>query len=174
MKKLICIFLVLPLMLFAEYSVDDICDAARKLNALGLFPATAGNLSKRINDEFIAITVSGRHKGELEPRDMTLVDAEGRSVDPTLKPSAETALHLLIYRLYPTTGAVIHTHSMAGTVLSRQRNNFVTDGYEIHKVFPGITTHESQLDLPFFENTQDYETLCRDIEEAFKGKPEPY
>lgn len=174
MKKIIAAFLFFPLMVFGEYSTEDICDAAHKLNALGLFPATAGNLSKRVDEELIAITVSGRHKGELEAQDFTLVDPEGRSLDPKLKPSAETALHLLVYRLYPNTGAVIHTHSLAGTVLSLQRNTFVTDGYEIHKVFPGVTTHESRLELPMFENTQDYDALCREIEEAFKDKPEPY
>ncbi len=46
------------------------------------------------------------------------VTAQGVPLDGK-KPSAETLLHALVYEIDPDAGAVLHTHSVAGTVLSR-------------------------------------------------------
>lgn len=182
MKKLLIAF-SLFLSIFAKVSAsssslpEQLIEAARQLNRLGLFPATSGNLSARLDEDAIAITVSGKHKGELLPEDIIWIDHTGLSSEPAKKPSAETALHLLIYRLYPETGAVIHTHSVDGTILSLvlyDQTHLVTEGYEIHKAFTGIKTHESRVDLPIFENSQDYAALSKEIETAFENQPEPY
>lgn len=162
-------------------SLDELTDqmigAAQQLNRLGLFPATSGNLSARLEDDLFVITVSGKHKGKLKSEDLIVIGADGISLNPSKKPSAETALHLLIYRLYPEAAAVIHTHSLDGTVLSlllKDQDVFVTEGYEIHKAFPGMKTHDSYLELPIFENSQDYEALSIQIAEVFQDRPQVY
>lgn len=59
----------------------ELIEAGRYIHARGWVPATSGNFSARLSDGRIAITVSGRHKGELTPEDIMLIDAEGRSLD---------------------------------------------------------------------------------------------
>lgn len=158
-------------------AAEEIVQAGYFLNELRLCPATSGNLSKRIDSDLFAITVSGKHKGELTSDDIILINSEGKPHCGSKKPSAETALHMVIYRLFPHVGAVLHTHSVNGTVLSRllaPDNAFITEGYEVHKAFPGITTHESILVLPIFENSQDYVALSAHIDEYLQNHPQTF
>src|SRR6185437_16083673 len=94
-----------------DEAIEAIIAAGRRLDGRGLAPATSGNYSVRLNDGRIAVTVSGRHKGRLSRDDVMLVDANGIALEGK-KPSAETALHTVIYRLYPQANAVLHVHSV--------------------------------------------------------------
>ncbi|MBS0604756.1 MAG: methylthioribulose 1-phosphate dehydratase [Verrucomicrobia bacterium] len=171
----------MPLFGFASLEIPDFAKSADELvrvghffNDLHLCSATAGNFSARIDSDLIAITVSGKHKGELTTDDVILVDLQGKALHTSKKPSAETALHTLVYRQLPEVGSVLHTHSVSGTVLSRllaPKTALVTEGYEIHKVFTGIATHESTLELPIFENSQDYAALALQVAEYLKTHP---
>jgi len=182
--KSIYFFLFFPLFGFATEQEPLISKAAEELvsvghflNDLGLCSATAGNFSTRIDTDLIAITASGRHKGELTTDDVILVNLEGKAQGTLKKPSAETALHTLIYRLFPNVGAVLHTHSVNGTLLSRHlapKTVFITEGYEIHKAFTEITTHESTLELPIFENSQNYDALSVQVADYVQSHPQTY
>lgn len=150
-----------------EAAAAAIIAAGRRLDARGLAPATAGNYSVRLSPQEIAITVSGRHKGRLTPEDIMRVDPRGSALDGR-KPSAETALHVMIYRLYPHINAVLHVHSIAAVALTRHRPKaagIVFEGYEMLKALPGIATHEVAVDIPVFENTQDIEALAGEVSE---------
>jgi methylthioribulose-1-phosphate dehydratase len=140
-----------------------IIQAGRRLDARGWVPATAGNISLRLDEERIAITRSGVHKGLLNADDVMLVTPEGHAFDRAIRPSAETLLHCQIYSLFPAVGAVVHGHSVASTVLSRRSTapalRFA--GYEVQKVFEGQTTHDAALDLPLVDNDQDIARLAR-------------
>jgi len=134
----------------------------QRLDARGLAPAGAGNYSQRLGDGSIAITVSGAHKGRLSPDQVMRVDASGAALDGR-KPSAETLLHCLIYAVDPQAGAVLHTHSVAGTVLSRAlagSEAIVLTDYELLKAFPGTDTHDTSIALPLVDNTQDMVALA--------------
>ena len=93
-------------------------ETGRRLDARGWAPATAGNYSARLDDGSFAITVSGRHKGRLVVGDIMRVDGAGRALTPG-KPSAETELHLALYRAFPEANAVLHGHSPEAVGLSR-------------------------------------------------------
>ena len=58
--------------------VDEIIRAGQFLDKMGLCPATGGNISVRAG-ELVAITVSGKDKGELTPQDVLYVDFSGKS-----------------------------------------------------------------------------------------------
>jgi len=136
--------------------------AGGRLDSRGFAPATAGNYSMRLDDGSIAITVSGAHKGRLTPERIMRVTAEGAPLDGK-KPSAETLLHCLVYAVDPGAGAVLHTHSIAGTVLSRAlvgRSSIALAGYELLKIFPGRDTHETCVTLPLVDNSQDMAALA--------------
>src|SRR5581483_408308 len=149
---------------FAE-AVEAILASGRRLDARGLAPATSGNYSVRLADGRIAVTVSGRHKGRLTRDDVMLVDADGNALEGK-RPSAETALHTVIYRLFPGVDAVLHVHSVPVVALTRylpEANGIRLAGYEMLKAFPGITTHETVVDVPIFENSQDVPTLADEV-----------
>ena len=135
----------------------QIVAVGRWLDGKGWAPATAGNYSMRLDDGTFAVTVSGRHKGRLTEEDVMRVDAMGASLDGK-KPSAETALHLAIYRDFPDAGAVLHSHSPAAVGLSRafaDAAGYTLAGHEMLKALPGIATHETEISLPIVDNSQD-------------------
>src|SRR5437899_725883 len=83
----------------------------------GWTPATAGNFSVRANNG-IAITASGFDKGALREENILLVSFDGQ-IEENKKPSAETALHLALYRYSQDIHAIAHTHSMPVTAISQ-------------------------------------------------------
>lgn len=155
-------------------AAQAIIDAGSFLYAKGWSPATSSNYSAKVDESHIAITVSGRHKGQLKAGDVMLVDLEGKAVLSTARASAETRLHTCLYSLFTDIGAVLHTHSLAATVLSRaldDRNEVVLRDYELQKAFPGHETHKSRLCLPIFENTQDIDALAEETRRFFAENP---
>ena len=139
--------------------------AGRHMDRHGWVPATAGNISRRLDDGRIAITRSGGHKGFLTHASVIEVGLDGRSRHPGERPSAETLLHCQLYAASPTTRAVLHGHSVAATVLSmvEQGSELVFAGYELIKAFEGQVTHEAELRLPILDNDQDIARLCMAI-----------
>jgi methylthioribulose-1-phosphate dehydratase len=146
---------------------DAIIGAGRRMDARGWVPATAGNISLRFHEESatpegrIAITRSGVHKGFLDTTGVIEVDFSGRPLIAGNRPSAETLLHCQIFEAFPETNAVVHGHSVAGTVLSmvEASDALIFEGYELFKAFAGQTTHEARLTLPLFANDQDMARL---------------
>jgi methylthioribulose-1-phosphate dehydratase len=156
-------------------AVAALIEVGQRLDRHGWVPATAGNISLRLEDGRIAITSSGCHKGFLTPDDIMLVDAQGEALSPG-RPSAETLLHCQIYRLCPAAGAVLHGHSLAATVLSMHRPSpIVLTGYEVLKAFEGVRHHEASIAVPVFDNDQTISRLAAAIEPEFAtGMPGGY
>ena len=147
-----------------EQARQILAATGRELYARGWAPATSGNFSLRLDDGSIAITSSGRDKGRLVPADIMRVSADGLALED-MRPSAETELHLQLYRRDDAVRAVLHTHSVAATVVSmREPGGLRFRGLEILKAFPGIATHEATLEIPVFPNSQDMEALACDVE----------
>lgn len=143
-----------------QQRAEELVAAGRFLYQRGWVPATSGNLSARMADGRIAVTVSGRHKGFLTPGDIMITDAHGKSLDGR-RPSAETLLHVQIYRRFPDIGAVLHPHSVNATLLSRLvKGELVLQDYELLKAFAGIDTHEGSVRVPILPNDQDIARLA--------------
>lgn len=140
-----------------EDAAFALVETGRRLDARGWAPATAGNYSVRLDDGSVAVTQSGRHKGRLTADDIMRVDLAGMALTPG-KPSAETELHLALYRLFPQMNAVLHGHSPEAVGLSRaaaEQGEWVFRGHEMLKAFPGNLTHEAEVHLPIVDNSQD-------------------
>lgn len=160
-----------------ERAVHDIIFAGREFSSRGWTPATSSNFSVRLSSELLAVTVSGKDKGALTPSDVMVVDMDGAPVNETRRPSAETLLHCHAYRSRPELGAVVHTHSLAQTVVSKlfATQGFVELGdYELLKAFSGTATHETSIRIPVFANTQDMHELATRIGEHEKSSPIPH
>jgi methylthioribulose-1-phosphate dehydratase len=147
---------------------EDIIRAGRRMDQLGWVPATAGNISVRFHDYDsvrqgrIAITRSGGHKGFLDSFSVIEVDLDGKPLTAGAKPSAETLLHCQIYKVFADAGAVLHGHSVPGTVLSMTETSdaITLEGYELFKAFTGQSTHDVSLAVPLFPNDQDMARLA--------------
>lgn len=157
-----------------EHLSQAIIDAGRFLYGRGWSPATSSNYSARLTRGEALLTVSGKHKGQLTMDDLLAVDMDGRSLEAGKKPSAETLLHTQLYRWKPEIGAVLHTHSVNATVLSRLclSDSLVFADYELQKALGGISTHESQVLVPIFDNDQDIGRLASRVQPWLDEHPD--
>lgn len=151
---------------------DALIEAGRIINAQGWVPATSGNFSSRINPQEMAITVSGWHKGELTRDGIMRANFSGESLEENKRPSAETLLHCQLYQRFPNINAVLHTHSMNATLISRIHNDeLILEDYELLKAFDGIKTHEHRMTIPIFANDQDIARLAAKVDAYMDNHP---
>jgi methylthioribulose-1-phosphate dehydratase len=132
-------------------------------------PATSGNFSVRVDQRFAALTATGADKARLTAADVIEAEIAGPKHP---RASAEAPLHLARYRADASVGAVAHIHTVAATVLSRRheaRGVLRIAGWELLKAFPGITTHETAIEVPIVPNDQDTERLAALVEERLKN-----
>ncbi len=149
---------------------EAIAVASRVIYQRGWSPATSSNYSVRLDTNSCAVTVSGKHKGELTADDVMVVDMDGCPLVDK-KPSAETLLHTQLYQRDADIGAVLHTHSVNATVLTMEQpsvDTLVLRGYELLKAFENVKTHSTELHIPVFENTQDMVELSRRVEKRMQ------
>lgn len=146
------------------------------IGAKGWAPATGGNMSIRQDVEWCWLSESGRDKGTLTAEDFLQVDIASNLAPSGRKPSAETGLHTLIYRLFPEANAVLHVHTVNATVLSRieKRDVLNIHGYEMQKSLSGQTNHLDTLPIAIFENSQDIDGLSQHIEQYAQQHPLQY
>jgi L-fuculose-phosphate aldolase len=90
---------------------ETVCNSGKQLLRSGLVSGTWGNISLRLNDDYMLITPSGRDYETLTPGEIVLVDIRDLSHDGNIKPSSESGLHAEIYKGRKEILAVIHTHS---------------------------------------------------------------
>ncbi|MER6577456.1 class II aldolase/adducin family protein [Nonomuraea sp. NPDC001023] len=95
---------------------EQLCEYGRRAVELGLVIGTSGNLSVRRGDQ-VAVTPSGVALDRLTPEACPIVDLEGHLVEGELQPSSETPMHLAVYQATGTQ-AIVHTHSVFGTVVA--------------------------------------------------------
>ncbi len=93
----------------------ELVKAGRLMVERGLVVATDGNLSARLAGGTFLCTPTAASKGELSPRDLVVVDGNGRKVRGARAPSSEIGLHLALYRARPDARAVIHAHPPVAT-----------------------------------------------------------
>jgi len=140
---------------------------------------TSGNFSAVVRTEplTLAITSSGVDKGLLEASHIVAIDAQGRVVHGTGRPSAEAMLHLALVRSR-NAGAVLHTHSVWSTILSEAttdgEGSLTIEGLEMLKGLDGVRTHEQRERLPVVANTQDWTAAAPRIEAMLRENPEAH
>ncbi|GAB3005537.1 methylthioribulose 1-phosphate dehydratase [Saccharothrix stipae] len=131
-----------------------------RYTAMGWMRGTSGNLSVVVDRDplRLAVTVSGKDKGELTPDDVVVIDAEGRTDDPVRVPSAEAGLHGRIAAVSGA-GAVVHVHALAPVIAAEHW----PDGVELRdlemlKGF-GRQAHDDLVVVPVVPNSQDMRVL---------------
>ncbi len=143
----------------------------------GWAPATSTNHSMRLSlPGHFLVSRSGVDKPLFSLDDFVQVDAQGQLQPPTAvagaRPSAETELHLELYRRFPEVGCVLHTHSPLGTWWSRHGGNGIRfQGWEILKGLEGNTDHEREEFLPVVPNSQRMADILRSMENHWDSRP---
>ncbi len=139
---------------------------------------TSGNLSAVVSRDplRLAITSSGVDKGRLSTDDVLLIDGEGKVLEGTGRPSAETLLHLAVVKLRGA-GAVLHTHSVWSNILSDAcfgKGGVKIEGHEMLKGLNGVDTHEHSEWLPIIENSQDMAALASTASQVLARHPDAH
>ncbi|MCI2050169.1 MAG: L-ribulose-5-phosphate 4-epimerase [Lachnospiraceae bacterium] len=99
-----------------KYLKEEVYEANMLLPVYGLVTFTWGNVSGIDREKGIfAIKPSGVPYEKLKPKDMVLVDLEGRVVEGKLNPSSDTPTHTELYKAFGKIGGVVHTHSPFAT-----------------------------------------------------------
>jgi methylthioribulose-1-phosphate dehydratase len=142
---------------------------AARFAAMGWMRGTSGNLSLVLTREplRLAVTASGKDKGELNAADVVVADADGRAAEPGgAKPSAEAALHARIVELTGA-GAVVHVHHL-GSVIAADRapDGIRVEGLEMLKGI-GRAAHDDIVVVPVVENSQDMRELGDRVAKAY-------
>ncbi|MBD2615133.1 methylthioribulose 1-phosphate dehydratase [Nostoc punctiforme FACHB-252] len=139
----------------------------------GWMVGTAGNLSVLLPDGSFWITASGRSKGELSLNDFVRIYPDGKQDSSNnLKPSAETAIHQVLYTLFPQAKACYHIHSVEANLVSR----FVTGDslplppLEMLKGL-GIYQENPHCLIPIFTNHLQVSQIATDIQQRFTITP---
>jgi methylthioribulose-1-phosphate dehydratase len=101
------------------------------------------------------------------------MDDAGGVVRGDGRPSAEALLHVAVVRCL-NAGAVLHTHSVWGTVLSgshASQGGIGLEGFEMLKGLEGVRTHRHREWLPILENSQDMVELARRVAAVLGENP---
>ncbi|HLI76449.1 MAG TPA: L-ribulose-5-phosphate 4-epimerase [Acidobacteriaceae bacterium] len=94
----------------------QVLEANLELVRRGLVLYTFGNASGVDREQgLVVIKPSGVDYDELRPEHMVVTDLHGKIVEGDLRPSSDLDTHTLLYREFPTIGAVVHTHSEFAT-----------------------------------------------------------
>lgn len=165
----------IPLSLFEQIKLGQLCEAAVRLDDRLAIPATSSNFSLRRNSGSFLISRSGKHKRNLTAGDFLLVDLHGRalaSVAP--KASDETLLHALIYKKCPWISTVMHCHAPEFEALHPPAVQI--EGHELLKAL-GLEDHQTPFMVNVFPNSQDMTALAdtvenRQFKESKKSPPQ--
>src|SRR3979490_789081 len=95
---------------------EEVVKANLELVRRGLVLYTFGNASGIDRREgLVAIKPSGVPYEELTAEHIVVSDLNGKIVEGKLRPSSDLATHLELYKHFPNTGGVAHTHSEFAT-----------------------------------------------------------
>lgn len=140
-----------------------LCQAMAAIHRRGWCDGTGGNFSYVLERHPLALLMapSGVDKGSVAPEALIVVDEHGAVIAGEGRASAETALHLAIVGS-TAAGAVLHTHSQAGTLLSGHyaaAGKMEMQDLEMLKGLEGIRSHATRVSIPVLANDQDISRL---------------
>ena len=163
-------------MSFAELAAK-LTEIGRQFHARGWVLGTSGNFSAVVSQRplRLAITATAVDKSTMSADDIVEIDEHSKVLAGSGRPSAEASLHLALARVRGA-GAVLHTHSVWGTILSEvaTENGLAIEGYEMLKGLAGVGTHEHREWLPILDNTQDWTAAVPHAEGVLTRHPKAH
>lgn len=157
----------------AAAMLEQLAAHARLLYERGWMVGTSGNLSWRDADGSIWISASGRSKGRLGVGDFVRLDRAGAPIDDrSARPSAETSIHVALYRRFAQSRVCYHVHSVEANLAGRLAGRELLElpALEMLKGF-GIRESTPQVSLPVFDNHVDVGRIAEEIALRFGDDP---
>ena len=102
-----------------EFLRRQIVEKSLQAYRAGLFAGTSGNMSAYCRAENIMyITPTSVRYETMKPDDVVAMRLDGTVLGGEKQPSSEWRMHAAVYRAFPDTGAVFHTHSPHATAFA--------------------------------------------------------
>jgi len=96
---------------------EAVCEANIELQRQRLIIYSWGNVSGIDREKgIVAIKPSGVKYDELTPKQIVVLDLDGKILEGDMNPSSDTPTHLELYRKFKDIGGVTHTHSTYATI----------------------------------------------------------
>ena len=89
----------------------EVCKTAKAMAEAGLTAGTWGNISGRIDDDYMVITPSGMSYAKLTADQMVICNMHTFEYEGDLKPSVEVPIHSRILLEHPEINGIVHVHS---------------------------------------------------------------
>lgn len=103
-----------------EQLKQQVLEANLLLPKYNLVTFTWGNVSGIDRKSgLVVIKPSGVSYEGMTVEDMVVVDLDGKVVEGKWKPSSDTPTHVTLYRVFPSLGGVVHTHSRWATTFAQ-------------------------------------------------------
>ena len=163
--------------------MKKLANLIRVMNTQGHNPATSGNYSLRshIDPEIAFVSESGIDKSIFTEENFLPLYHNTRKMlesyaNSGRKSSDETDIHLTIYQITKA-NCVLHSHMLDALLfadLFQDKNFAVVKHLELLKGFKGVKTHDLEIHIPIFDNTQDIRTLAEEVKPAILSQPNSY
>jgi len=147
----------------SEKHLEEFVAGCRRVASHGLVRSSSGNLSWRVNEEYMLITATRSWMGELSREQIAICRISDGAVLNEKKPSAENGFHFGILRERPDVNVVLHFQSPYATAIAcsgRDYNNF--------SVIPEIPYYLGQIAIVPYLNPGSNE-LAREVISAMKA-----
>lgn len=96
---------------------EAVCNANIELQIQRLIIFSWGNVSGIDREKgIVAIKPSGVKYDELTPKQIVVLDLDGKIIEGDMNPSSDTPTHLELYRKFRKVGGICHTHSPYATI----------------------------------------------------------
>jgi L-fuculose-phosphate aldolase len=143
----------------AELLKGEIVLVGRKLWERNYVDGAGGNISVRIDQQYVLCTPTMLSKRDLSFADICMTDLSGTQVHGSLPRTSELQLHLAIYRANPAARAVVHCHPPHATVYAIAGVSPPT-GYAVeHELFVGeipVVPYETPGTMDFAKTPLPY------------------
>lgn len=102
-------------MTILQQAKADIIHVGKRMYDRGYVASNDGNISVRLSEDRILVTVTGVSKGFLTPEQLVVIDYDGKVISGRGKPSSEIKMHLMVYQERPDVHGVAHAHPPTAT-----------------------------------------------------------
>ena len=146
----------------SEKYLEEFVTACHRVASHGLVRSSSGNLSWRVNEEYMLITATRSWMGEMSKEQIAVCRISDGTVLNEKKPSAENGFHCGILRERSDVNVVLHFQSPCATAIAcsgRDYNNF--------SVIPEIPYYLGQIATVPYLNPGSNE-LAREVISAMK------
>lgn len=150
-------------------ATQQVLELATFCTRKGWLPATSGNLSVRVQEGplLFAITRSGADKQNLEANDVILVNEHMEVQSSAYRPSAETIVHVELYRKWQC-GCIVHVHTIDNNLISELYGDVGFVQIQQHELLKALGHWEenAQIQVPIVENFHELHTLGQAVRDA--------